>query len=1047
MQRLRELGLVTGSRWSHAGRAPWYALIGEAQSGKSAALRGLGFEPLRASASTELPLGPITAWCSGEAVCWELSAQLLQPEPGRPGAGDAARELARRQPRPPLDGVLVALSVEQLLEHTDAEREGALRRARECVEQLQLRLERELPVYLLLTQVDRLPGFAAFWTRIDAAQHQAPWGASWQEHVPDGGSFGIRVAAEWALLGRALHARALQVIARAGAQDAAELFGFSVAFAELGERLSRHVHQLSESHPCRPRLGLRGFYLCTTQPPCPHSQRSGWFFQQLFERAVLSDRGSVRLPARVLERQQRRRRWQRSGLLAAGGLVCLPAVLSHGTNLELIESTARSLLQSEPAPESPEARSEQGAELDLLLAQLRHLESAAQRWQLRGWWGPYLAPELEQRVARRYRERLRAIVHGPLREQLLAELRAVGDVVRFDWHNFRRAADTLKLHLMLTEPARLDRGWAAPRLLHSWQLARERGACGGTGPLEPHIERWLRALATDVSLALPADDTRVALVRARLFRLPVPELGLAHLAEVASSAPAVRATQVFDANAARSWWVPVEAQVPGAYTRAGWDLLRTALPSAVFPAADAWIFERPLPPSWSSESVQQLHLKRHADAWRAFLLELSGAARSRRAELAWGQHDTLERIQVAAQPDAPLARLFQLLAQNVQFPLAEPAAALSQQVAGELKEKLGAPAVALPSLLEREFAGVLAFAFAEDASGAISPSSALAEYQKELRALAASLQPASASEDAPHAPGSAQLERVATTVERLLGTLTRADRELLEGLLLAPIEEGLAQLRAGEQRRLAEAWRGQVLLPLRGMLQRFPFRMGASEDVELDELRALLEPRSGSLWRFVEQELARRVRESAAGFELAAPASGEAPLSAALVPCLRTARELRELLFAGAGVEALSARLSSSGGSAAALSLTVDGQKLSQLEPATAGAEQSWLPLTWPGKSGPPGAVIQLRSGPFADELRRMGSFGWLRLLVEGGVRASGATGEPGRWEASWGLQHGETRVLLELRAPGADGVPVLGLFRELECPAELFGSRLGGPV
>lgn len=1046
VRRLRELELVTGSRWSPSARAPWYVLIGEAQSGKSAALRALGFEPVQAASGDERQPSPLGAWCSASAVCWELSLERLEAAPGRPGSDEVARELARGQPRPALAGVLVALSVEQLLLHTEAEREAALRRARECVEQLQQRLECELPVYLLLTQVDRLRGFTPFWARIDAEHCQAPWGASWHERAPAGGSAGVRVAAEWALLGRALHARALQVITRAGAQDAPELFGFSAAFAELGERLSRHVHQLTQSHPARPRLSLRGFYLCTTQPPCQYSQRTGWFLQQLFELAILGDRGSVRRPARVLEREERRRRWQWRALLGAAALVCVPAVLGRGLNLDLIESSARSLQQSEPVAELSEARSGQGAELDPLLLQLRRLESASRRWRVRGWWGPYVAPELEQRLARRYRERLHALVHGPLRAQLHAELRAVGDVVRFDWHNLRQAVDTLELQLMLAQPARLDAGRAAPRLLYSWQRARERGACGGTGPLEPHIERWLRALAADASLALPADEALVAAVRSRLLRLPVPELGLAWLSEAARGAPPVRAAQVFAPSAARSWQVPLGAQVPGLYTRAGWELLRPAFSGGIFPPEDAWIFERPMPASWSSESVRQLHWRRHADAWRAFLLELSAAARAPRAhaaELAWGQRDTLERIQVAAQPDGPLARLFLLLAQNIQFPLAGPAAALSQQVVGELKEKLGAPAAPDASPLEREFAGLLAFAFAEEQRGAISPSSALAEYQRELRALAASLQPSTAPDGTAQVPASVPLQRVAATVQRLLGTLTRAERELLEGLLLAPIEEGLAQLRAGEQRRVAELWRVQVAQPLRRLTERFPFRASASEDVELRELQALLGPQGGALWRFVEAELAQRVHESSSGFELAPPARGEAAMSSALAPCLRAARALRDVLFGGAGLEAMSIRLSSARVQKAALSLTVDGQKLEFL-PGGSAAEPSWLPLTWPGSSGPPGAVIELRTGLFADEIRRMGSFGWLRLLSEGGLRASTDTG--GLWEARWVLQHGETPVRLELRVPGAAGMPGLALFSALECPAELFGSRPGGP-
>ena len=93
-------------------------------------------------------------------------------------------------------------------------------------------------------------------------------------------------------------------------------------------------------------LALRGFYLCTARPPCARSQASGWFCQGLLERAILADRGSVRVPGAVLQREQRRQRWQGAALFAAGGLVCLPALASHGINRELIESSAQSLRRS-----------------------------------------------------------------------------------------------------------------------------------------------------------------------------------------------------------------------------------------------------------------------------------------------------------------------------------------------------------------------------------------------------------------------------------------------------------------------------------------------------------------------------------------------------------------------------------------------------------------------------------------------------------------------------------------------------------------------------
>jgi type VI protein secretion system component VasK len=201
----------------------------------------------------------------------------------------------------------------------------------------------------------------------------------------------------------------------------------------------------------------------------------------------------------------------------------------------------------------------------------------------------------------------------------------------------------------------------------------------------------------------------------------------------------------------------------------------------------------------------------------------------------------------------------------------------------------------------------------------------------------------------------------------------------------------------------------------------------------------------------VEGDLARRISESDGRFELSAEASGEAALNPALLPCLRAARELREVMFGVEGGGNVAVRLSSAGARAAALSLTVDGLKLDAIPVAPvesaerSGAEEGWQTFTWPGKEGLSGAAIQLRDGPFTDEVRRMGSFGWLRLLLEGNLRARRAA--PAMWEASWELHQGQTRVLVELRTLGKARVPSPALFQDLQCPAELFASRPGGPT
>ena len=95
--------------------------------------------------------------------------------------------------------------------------------------------------------------------------------------------------------------------------------------------------------------------------------------------------------------------------------------------------------------------------------------------------------------------------------------------------------------------------------------------------------------------------------------------------------------------------------------------------------------------------------------------------------------------------------------------------------------------------------------------------------------------------------------------------------------------------------------------------------------------------------------------------------------------------------------------------------------------------------MSWPGKDGPAGASIQVRGASFKDEFRRYGEFGFFRLLAEGGVKpvAQGAVD----LEASWELNGGVTRVVIQFRPPASRHPFGKGFFATLQCPPSVVAG------
>lgn len=161
---------------------PWYLVIGPEGAGKTTALaRARLVSPLR-HARDDAAIAPTEDcdwWCFDDAVVLDLAGRFAAP-----GATDDDRrawhalleQLGRARARRGVNGVVVAIDAPRLIEaNRDALTiEGSA--IRERLEQLIRLFDRRFPVYVLVTQCDRLYGFDEWAAQLAPEQRERAFG-------------------------------------------------------------------------------------------------------------------------------------------------------------------------------------------------------------------------------------------------------------------------------------------------------------------------------------------------------------------------------------------------------------------------------------------------------------------------------------------------------------------------------------------------------------------------------------------------------------------------------------------------------------------------------------------------------------------------------------------------------------------------------------------------------------------------------------------------------------------------------------------------------
>jgi type VI secretion system protein ImpL len=646
---------------------PWYLIIGAPGSGKTTALRHSGLKfPLAGAGGEEAIRG-----VGGTRNCdwWFTDQAVLIDTAGRFTTQDSDREndratwsgflamLKRSRPRQPVNGVLVTVSVSDLLTRSLAERRDYAATVRQRLLELHEGLGIRFPIYLLVTKSDLLAGFTDYFATIDKDQRATPWGATFP--MKDSPAQNLqRFGLEFDLLVRRLEDGLIDRLQpERDPQKRARIYGFAGQFAGLRGVLQEFLEVTFSSSPYEADALLRGVYFVSgTQEGTPidrvlgsiartyrleramvaPNQASGrsYFLTRLLGEVVFEERGLANTDLKWERR--------RAGLVIAGyaavAAITVGALgawaVSYANNRRYVDevsqrvSQVRQLVQSTPNRASPDL-------LPILpaLAATRGLAGTGEEVPRTRGFGLFQGPKLDSAARASYQRMLVDAMLPRIGLRVEEQLRQASNASESQY-------EALKAYLMLHDVQHFEPEALKTYLTNDWDTQFGRSlSVEDREQLDSHLDALL-AEGAAVS-PLPQDQALIDFHRSRLATVTLPQRIYDRIRQrgLGKEFPEFSVVSAAGNNAAlafaRPSGAPLTKGVPGLFTYDGYHKgFQAAVKDVAQQLADeqSWVLGVKEPAKDAAatirgsepllDEVRRIYLNEYAQLWDAFIADV-----------------------------------------------------------------------------------------------------------------------------------------------------------------------------------------------------------------------------------------------------------------------------------------------------------------------------------------------------------------------------------------------------------------------------------------
>jgi type VI secretion system protein ImpL len=1075
---------------------PWYMIVGPPGAGKTTALRhsGLQFPFQDAGGNAQLKGVGGTKncdwWFTNEAILLDTAGRFATHEEDREEWTAFLDMLKKYRAKKPVNGVLVAVSVADVIGGTEEQLETLGKALRARIDEVMTRLAMIVPVYVVFTKIDLVAGFIETFEDLKKSERGQVWGATFPLAGPQADAPEKSFENEFDLLVESLHAHAVKRVANVRrVEKRARVLQFPVEMRALKTSLSELVGVLLRKNTFQETPLFRGVYFTsgtqegrpldrvigamarafglrqspdseTTASGKPAADAKSYFLTELFSKVIFPDQfvaGRTRAESR---RQLVTRVGYAAGALLLASIIVAPASVSYSKNRALVQETQEIARGASTIDWGDgNALGDKLEKLEPLRARVELLE----QWNKDGApfsyrWGMYTGETLRRPLQAEYAALVQRALSSPVKTSLENRLRSIETASNRSPDDFNRIYDDLKKYLMLTETEHLDVDWASPRVAHLWGELLAEKSKDEEALLVLNTEQYLSLVKQGALAPLPRDEKLVSYARSELLR--VPQVGRLYETLVRDTnteiAPIKRET-LFYGSIAPFVTSRRNVKVDGAYTKLGWQKIRKLLDVERSKlTSEGWVLGREDKLSEADvqkqvQALRQVYFERFRDAWRDFIADLD-IVQPKNAE------GSLDELLALSEPEWPYLRLLRTLDENTSLELTDAEAgkesSLLNTAADLAKQKLlGQPIDAgalIPgmggrpiSIVEQSYKPLTTFAVPPPAAAGAPPGppTGLSQYQGILRKLIGVLTDMKDAKAPPDPKAlTTEFETAYRSTTALLADQDAFTRPLLAPLLTNPVAfawAGVLKDAGGAAGGLWEvgAWKtwSTKIEPA------YPFADAAPLDVKVEDFADFFRPLTGQLWAFYEQTLKGSLEKQGGDFVPTRRFKSQIAYSNAFLDCLRRSQKITDATF-GADPKMpqvqFEVNLHSVSPDVSEVAIEIDG-----VAHTYTNTPEEWTRIEWPAKEAKArGAKVRVRGiNNQSEEIVRAGDFGFFRLLDAADVKpgyAAGKVGNEAVLVATWKLRSQEgSQVKIDIRPTKSEAPFAKGFFAGLKCP------------